>query len=61
MNFIETILGQLGQRGELTALTEIHGASQKPFTAAEVAEMVASARGTLLEHGLKPGQRVALL
>jgi len=61
MNFIETILGQLGQRGELTALTQIHGASQKPSTAAEVADLVASARGTLLEHGLKPGQRVALL
>lgn len=60
-NFIEQIFATLGESGGHELLIELHGAQRKPSSGAEVAALVARARGALRRAGVKPGDRVALL
>lgn len=61
MSFIDTLFSSLEALKHRPAVTEVHGSSLVPTTGAELAELVARARGSVRARGLQAGERVVLL
>lgn len=61
MSFIDTLFSGLEALKHRPAVTEVHGSSLVPTTGAELAELVARARGSVRARGLQAGERVVLL
>lgn len=60
MSFIDTFAAQLSTHARKPLVTEVHGTTLVPAEGAMLADLIARARGSLREHGVKPGDRVAL-
>lgn len=60
-NFLEVIHAAVQRTREAQLLIELHGKERRPTSAAQLLHLVAHARGFLRSHGVKPGDRVALL
>lgn len=61
MSFVDTLFANLDALKHRPAVTEVHGDALVPSTGAELADLVARARGALRSRGLTPGERVVLL
>jgi long-subunit acyl-CoA synthetase (AMP-forming) len=61
MNFLENILQRLAQDPNRAVLGEVRDGKILRASAAELLLMTESARAFLRDHGLKPGDRCALL
>ena len=59
--FVQVFLDQLSAAPDRAHLTEVHGASLRPFDGRALAGLIARARGALRARGVVPGDRVALL
>lgn len=60
-NFLEVMHAAVTAVGERDLLTELHGSTRVPSSAAAVMKLVAHARGALRRAGVVAGDRVALL
>lgn len=61
MSFIDTLFSNLEASKHRPVVTEVHGDQLVATTGAELADLVARARGRLRARGLKPGDRAVLL
>jgi len=61
MNFIERILTQLAENPNYPMIIEMFGEIEKPWTSAEILNLIVRGQTTLQESGVIPGDRVVLL
>ncbi|HEX3739542.1 MAG TPA: AMP-binding protein [Terriglobales bacterium] len=61
MSFLDQIFARLESSADQTLLTELRESGPVPVTGRELLRMIAEARAFLASHGLKKGERCALL